>query len=728
MVTQGGNQPVALLFAGDGTLTIGNPIVPVLQRFGVTIEGQPPGDGPPGVPTSLSALAGAGSVALSWNAPAFDGGSPISNYKVYRGTSPGAVSFHANAGTTTSYADTSASNGTTYYYKVSAENANGEGPLSNEGNATPTDLVAPAEPLVALDTFNRANENPLSDSGNWSTNLNGGLENGLHVNANQLACSATSTCTGWRKTQYGPDAEAWARVATLPGTGNAIRLYVRVQSPGTSAYDGYMLLVSQQAGTDQATIYRITNSGLTALLTVPQELTAGDTVLLRAKGSALEAWRYDGAAWSRFGLVQDATYAGAGFTGIGIRGTTGRLDDFGARTMGVPPPDTEPPTAPGTLTATPFSSSQIQLSWGPATDNVGPVSYRIERCSGSGCSNFAEIAAGTSTTHMDVFLDASTEYSYRVRAVDGADNEGLYSNTASATTPAPPDTEPPSAPTTLNASAVSSTQIDLTWTGATDNVAVTLYRVERCSGVGCSSFTEIGTTASTGLSDSGRSPSTSYSYRVRAQDAVPNLGGYSNTASATTLSDAVPPAEPLSILDSFNRRNENPLGGNWTNGIIGAVETGLRVSSSTLECTKTTTCTAWRTEPAYGPDTEVYARVAALPGTSNGFRLYARLQGAGTSAQTGYMLRTNQLTGTDQVFLDRVDGSAIVTRLTIAQELLAGDTLLHRVKGSRLEAWLKRGTTWTLLGSVADSTYAAAGSVGVGIRGKSGRLDDFGAR
>ena len=231
MVTQGGNQPVALLFAGDGTLTIGNPIVPVLQRFGVTIEGQPPGDGPPGAPTGLNALAGAGSVALSWNAPAFDGGSPISNYRVYRGTSPGAVSFHANAGTTTSYADTSVSNGTTYYYKVSAENGNGEGPLSNEANATPTDLVAPAAPLVALDTFNRANESPLSDAGKWSNNMNGAVENGLNVNANQLACSATTTCTAWRNNaQYGPDAESWARVSTLPGTGNAIRLYVRVQS------------------------------------------------------------------------------------------------------------------------------------------------------------------------------------------------------------------------------------------------------------------------------------------------------------------------------------------------------------------------------------------------------------------------------------------------------------------------------------------------------------------
>ena len=80
------------------------------------------------------------------------------------------------------------------------------------------------------------------------------------------------------------------------------------------------------------------------------------------------------------------------------------------------------------------------------------------------------------------------------------------------------------------------------------------------------------------------------------------------------------------------------------------------------------------------------------------------------------------------MLLERIDSGVITTRLTISQELAVGDTLLLRAKGAMLEAWLKRATTWSLLGSVADSTYAQAGRVGVGIRGKTGRLDDFGAR
>ncbi len=787
---------------------------------------------PPTAPTALTALAGAGNVSLSWTAPSFDGGLPVSGYRIYRGTSPGSETFHQALGNVTSFLDTGLTNGTTYYYKVSAENGNGEGPLSNAAQATPTDLVAPAEPLPVLDSFNRANENPLSDAGRWSNGVIGSTETGLTVSSNQLACTRTTTCTAWRNNaQYGADAESWARLATLPGTGNSLRLYVRLQQAGSGG-SAYMLRTIEQTGTDQVLLERIDTGTLVTRLTIPQELAAGDTLLLRAKGSAIEAWRHNGSSWARLGVVQDSTYAGPGRAGVGLRGTTARVDDFGARTMGAPPPDTEPPGAPGTLTATATSSSQIDLSWQAATDNVavtlyriescdgagcsdyseiattsstsfansglsastsysyrvraqdavpnvGDYSntasattpappdteapsapgdadcdrdssssqievtwqaatdnvavmlYRIERCEGTGCSDFAEIALSTSTTHIDTGRSPSTSYSYRVRAQDAVPNVGDYSNTASATTPAPPDTEPPGAPGTLTATATSSSQINLSWQAATDNVAVTLYRIESCDGAGCSDYSEIATTASTSYVNSGLSASTSYSYRVRAQDAVPNVGDYSNTASATTSSGVVAPAEPLPTIDGFNRRNESPLSdsGRWSNGVIGSSETGLRVVSNTLACTRTTTCSAWRSGPGetFGPDAEVWARVTTLPGTNNQFRLYARLQQPGAGG-SGYMLRTNQLTGTDQVFLERIDAGVIVPRLTISRELALGDTLLLRVKGTTLEAWLKRGTTWSLLGSIADSTYAAGGRVAVGIRGKSGRLDDFGAR
>ena len=94
--------------------------------------------------------------------------------------------------------------------------------------------------------------------------------------------------------------------------------------------------------------------------------------------------------------------------------------------------DTTPPTTPSKLTATPISSSQINLSWGASKDNVGVTGYQVERCQGEGCSNFALIITVTGTTHNDTGLSASTRYTYRVRATDMGNNFSSYSNTASA--------------------------------------------------------------------------------------------------------------------------------------------------------------------------------------------------------------------------------------------------------------------------------------------------------
>jgi len=101
-----------------------------------------------------------------------------------------------------------------------------------------------------------------------------------------------------------------------------------------------------------------------------------------------------------------------------------------------PPPDTTTPSAVSGLAASAISSTQINLSWSAATDNVGVTGYRAESCSGAGCSNFAQIAAPAGLSFSDTSVAASTSYSYRVRAADAAGNLGGYSNVATASTPA----------------------------------------------------------------------------------------------------------------------------------------------------------------------------------------------------------------------------------------------------------------------------------------------------
>src|SRR5439155_178103 len=102
---------------------------------------------PPGAPSGLSATAGDGSVSLSWSAPGSDGGSPITNYKIYRGGSADGETRHDTTGDVLSYTDSPLTNGKTYYYKVTAVNEVGEGPPSNEASATPVSGdTAPSPP------------------------------------------------------------------------------------------------------------------------------------------------------------------------------------------------------------------------------------------------------------------------------------------------------------------------------------------------------------------------------------------------------------------------------------------------------------------------------------------------------------------------------------------------------------------------------------------------------
>src|SRR5262249_39208520 len=91
----------------------------------------------PGAPSLDSATASSGSVTLAWSAPGSNGGSAVTGYKVYPRTPSGGETLPATLRNVPGYTDGAVSNGTTYYYKLTAVNSIGEGAFSNERSATP---------------------------------------------------------------------------------------------------------------------------------------------------------------------------------------------------------------------------------------------------------------------------------------------------------------------------------------------------------------------------------------------------------------------------------------------------------------------------------------------------------------------------------------------------------------------------------------------------------------
>jgi hypothetical protein len=89
--------------------------------------------------------------------------------------------------------------------------------------------------------------------------------------------------------------------------------------------------------------------------------------------------------------------------------------------------DNEPPTAPTSLTARAISSSEIDLEWNPATDNVGVAGYQVYR-------DGLQVGSVAAITYRDLGLQPQTTYSYFVRTFDKAGNASDASNVASATT------------------------------------------------------------------------------------------------------------------------------------------------------------------------------------------------------------------------------------------------------------------------------------------------------
>ncbi|MEO7261619.1 MAG: fibronectin type III domain-containing protein [Jatrophihabitantaceae bacterium] len=148
------------------------------------------------------------------------------------------------------------------------------------------------------------------------------------------------------------------------------------------------------------------------------------------------------------------------------------------------------------------------------------------------------------------------------------------SGSATCHAPPPPDTTPPSAPTNVSGAAASANQVDLSWSAATDNVAVTNYNVYRGSNGATPSLIATTTSSSASYTDTSVTASTSYTYQVQAADAAGNTSMMSPPVTVTTpaSTDTTPPSPPSGLASEAVSYSEIDLG--WT----GSTDSGTGVS------------------------------------------------------------------------------------------------------------------------------------------------------
>lgn len=232
------------------------------------------------------------------------------------------------------------------------------------------------------------------------------------------------------------------------------------------------------------------------------------------------------------------------------------------------PPAPTVPNPPGRLSATAVAFDRVNLSWADGSGNE--TGFEIQQSPDGVAWNTIGTAPENATTYQVAGLNGATRYYYRVQAVNGVGPSG-YTEPVNVLTPAAP-VPPPSAPTGLTATAVSATQINLTWTNTA--TTATGYEVDQ-SPDGTGNWTKIGDApaSATTYQNTGLTPNTRYFYRVRAV----NQGGGANSNVANAITPDVAPAAPIRLTAQAASYSAVSL--SWSDG--SANETGFEIQQST---------------------------------------------------------------------------------------------------------------------------------------------------
>jgi len=397
----------------------------------------------PAAPTGLAAIAGDGTVSLNWND---NGEGDLDGYNIYRSITSGSGYTQLNGPllTTSDYTDNSVSNGTMYYYVVTAADYNSnESGYSNEASARPN---IPGSEVEII--------------GSWSTGTSHTKENGINRALIFIAHGESTSSMNLSSATYGgqsmqkvldynynaANGYAYAAAFILDEAGisaastNTFNPTWGGTAPGSAEYASVFLANVDQANPTGAT----DDGGSTSnpVTTGPMATSNGDMVILAATSGNANTYTLNNGFTE--GTDQEFGSTATGATGYksatgsnetpsaSFNSTINRQMIIGFVVQAVAGAVDEPPAAPTGLTASP-DDNQVSLNW--ADNGEGDLAgYYVYRSTTPGDS-YSQLN-GSPLSNSDYIDNTASNYEtyfYVVTAIDTGDNESDYSDEASAT-------------------------------------------------------------------------------------------------------------------------------------------------------------------------------------------------------------------------------------------------------------------------------------------------------
>jgi YD repeat-containing protein len=456
------------------------------------------------------------SLTLSWAAPA-----GAFQYTVLR-MGPGDSSYQTIASNIVppAFTDTSVSAGSTYSYEVIATNTGGSSDASSSLSIT-IPAPAPSTPSGLAASAAASTQVTLS----WAASA--GAVTAYHVER---------STDGVNFTEINSDVQATTYTDSGLQPDTSYTYLVRAENDGTFSDYSATASVTTPAASAPAMPANLTAiASLDGIALQWSANTEGDLAgydILRSTSASGPFTQLDAQALTA--PAYDDSSAPAGSTSyyqvqaVDISG----LLSTAATASAIRPASVA--STPANLAAAQVSAAGVLLTW------TGPqgVTYNVYR-------DAQQIATGVqSSAYLDTGASAGANHSYTVSSTDNSGNSSAQSAALAVTTPAAStsyDAAPPSTPTGLTATADQyspDSQIDLTWSASTDNVAVSAYEILR-DGV------QVGVTSGLTFNDTNLTPG-SHTYTLIAFDADDNQSP-PVTVSGSTGADKTAPNAPLDV-------------------------------------------------------------------------------------------------------------------------------------------------------------------------------------